>query len=147
MRAGTRSARVQRATLLDPPQLNAIRYAEHKDHRMARLALFTFVLLFLGPVAGVVLARLTGRLTWSRALVTAVICQLLVSLWLLQAGLNGMPRRVYGPGASYTTRDRVLEQLPVVVVLTGSAVLIAAGLTGFWHYLARRRSDGDSPPA
>jgi hypothetical protein len=114
---------------------------------MTSLALFAFVSLFLGPVAGVILARLTGRLTWSRALVAAGICQLLVSLWLLHPGLSGMPRRVYGPGASYTTRDRVLEQLPLVAVLTGSAVLIAAGLTGFWHYLARRRSDGVSPPA
>ena len=35
MRAGTRSARVQRAILLDPPQLNAIRWTDSLTHSMA----------------------------------------------------------------------------------------------------------------
>ena len=114
---------------------------------MVSLALTLFVLLLLGPAAGVGLARLTGRLTWFRALGAALLCQLLVSLAMLRPGRNGMPRRVYGPFAPHTSRDPFVDQLPVLVTLSFSALLIAAGLTFLWHHFERRRSSGDPPPA
>ena len=114
---------------------------------MVSLALTLFVLLLLGPAAGVGLARLTGRLTWFRALASALLCQLVVSLVMLQpSGLTGMPRRVYGPFAPRSPRDPLLDQLPVLVTLSLTALLIAAGLTFLWHHFERRRSNGDAPP-
>ena len=114
---------------------------------MVSLVLTLFVLLLLGPAAGVGLARLTGRLTWFRALGAALLCQLLVSLAVLRPGLNGMPRRVYGPFAAHSPRDPFVDQLPVLVTLSLTALLIAAGLTFLWHRFERRRSSGDPPPA
>jgi hypothetical protein len=114
---------------------------------MVSLALTLFVLLLVGPAAGVGLARLTGRLTWFRALAAALLCQLLVSLAMLRPGLNGMPRRVYGPFPPPSPRDPLLEHLPVLITLSFTALLIAAGLTFLWHHFERRRASGDPPPA
>ena len=112
---------------------------------MVSLALTLFALLLLGPAAGVGLARLTGRLTWFRALAAALLCQLVVSLVMLQP--TGIPRRVYGPFAPRSPRDPLLDQLPILVTLSLTALLIAAGLTFLWHHFERRRSKGDPPPA
>ena len=114
---------------------------------MVSLALALVVLLFLAPVAGVLLARLTGRLTWRRSVVAAVVGQLLLSVWMIGPGLGGMPRRVYSAGDTYTSRDSLIAQAPIVLVFTGTAALIAAGLTRLWHHFARRPSSDDSPPA
>jgi hypothetical protein len=114
---------------------------------MVSLALALFVLLLLGPAAGVGLARLTGRLSWFRALGAAFLCQLVVSLVMLQPVLTGMPRRVYGPFVPSSQRDPLVDQLPVLVTLSVSALLIAAGLTFLWHHFERRRSNDDPPPA
>jgi hypothetical protein len=115
---------------------------------MVNLALTLFVLLLLGPAVGVGLARLTGRLTWFRALAAALLCQLIVSLVMLQpTGLGGMPRRMYGPLAPHSPRDPLLDQLPILVTLSLSALLIAAGLTFLWHHFERRRSKSGPPPA
>ena len=111
---------------------------------MVSLVLTLFVLLLLGPAVGVGLARLTGRLSWFRALAAAFLCQLVVSLAMLG---NGMPRRVYGPFVPHSPRDPFVEQLPVLVTLSLTALLIAAGLTFLWHQFERRRSRGDPPPA
>ena len=114
---------------------------------MVSLALTLFALLLLGPAAGVGLARLTGRLTWFRALAAALLCQLVVSLVMLQPGPLGMPRRVYGPFAPHSPRDPLVDQLPILVTLSLTALLIAAGLTFLWHQFERRRSKGSPPPA
>ena len=114
---------------------------------MVSLVLTLFVLLLLGPAVGVGLARLTGRLSWFRALAAAFLCQLLVSLVMLGPGLDGVPRRVYGPFVPHSPRDPFVEQLPVLVTLSLTALLIAAGITFLWHQFERRRSKGDPPPA
>src|SRR5687768_788414 len=115
---------------------------------MVSLALTLFVLLLLGPAAGVGLARLTCRLTWFRALAAALLCQLIVSLVMLRpTGLSGMPRRVYGPFPPASPRDPLVDQLPILVTLSLTALLIGAGLTFLWHHFERRRSKDGPPPA
>ena len=114
---------------------------------MVSLALALFVLLVLGPAAGVGLARLTGRLSWFRALAAAFLCQLVVSLVMLRPDLTGMPRRIYGPVVPQSQRDPFVDQLPVLVTLSLTALLVAAGLTFLWHHFDRRRSNGEPPPA
>jgi len=58
---------------------------------------FSLEFLLVGPLVGLLVARLFGRLTWPRALVagalgSAAFVLLVISI---QGGMMGMPRRVY----------------------------------------------------
>ena len=63
---------------------------------------FSAEYLFVGPLVGLLVARLFGRLTWPRALLASALgSAAFVLLFLgIQGGMIGMPRRTYTAGAA-----------------------------------------------
>ena len=83
-------------------------------------------LLFVGPLAAVSLAHLTGGLTWPRILALAAVSQVVVVVAYVTT--QSMPIRVYGgelPAASNVVAAKV--QFGLVVVTVG--MLIACAIT------------------
>jgi hypothetical protein len=63
---------------------------------------FSVEFLFVGPLVGLLVARLFGRLTWPRALLASALGSATYVLLVLaiQDGMIGMPRRIYTAGAA-----------------------------------------------
>ena len=89
-------------------------------------------LLVAGPIAGVLLARVTGGFTWQRAALLAAICQLaLVTGYLIT---QSIPVRRYGR-APTPTEVRLLKA-GLAAALVAIAAAIAAASAVAWHRIS-----------
>ena len=94
-------------------------------------------LLFLaaaGPLAGLVIARLTGPMTWRRALVGATICQLVVIAGYLAT--HGVPLVIYGDERPRPI-DFLLARAQLAAFLLVVGVVVAAALTPVVRWASR----------
>ena len=89
-------------------------------------------LLVAGPIAGVLLARVTGALTWQRAALLAALCQVpLVAGYLVT---QGIAVRSYGRAATPTEIRLLKVGLAAALVVIAAAT--AAALTAAWHHMS-----------
>ena len=89
-------------------------------------------LLVTGPIAGVLLARVTGALTWQRAALLAAICQLaLVTVYL---GTQSIPVRSYGRVPTPTEVRLLKGGLAAALVVIAAAIAAASAVA--WHRIS-----------
>ena len=101
------------------------------------------VLAAAGPIAGLALAHLTGRLTWRRTLLAAALCQLLVMGGYVAT--HGVVLRVYGDEQP-TAVDYWMARAQLVAFFTVVGVIVAALLTPLARWVTRRYSTARSRP-
>jgi hypothetical protein len=83
---------------------------------------FSFEFLLVGPLVGLLIARLFGRLTWPRALLASALgsAAFVLVVVSIQGGMLGMPRRVYTADAVESASRLRLQEY--VIAGVGSAV-------------------------
>ena len=114
-------------------------------------AAFSADFLLVGPLVGLLVARLFGRLTWPRALLASVLgsAAFVVLILSVDQGMLGMPRRVYTAEAAATAFR--LSWQEYIVAAVGSAVpgtIIGAILFGLSRVGVRLfRGSRGKPPA
>ena len=125
------------------PRLKAGKLWRHGDQIKVRFATEIALLLLAAPLAALLLARLSGRITWPRALLLAVALQVGITYAYLH--ITNPPLRIYGTGTDFMVDDLRIPRAPLAALLSGVAVLVTASMLGVRHLLARGKS-GDSPP-
>ena len=108
-----------------------------------RFAAEVALLALAAPLAALFLARLSGRVTWLRALLLAVLLQ--VGLTYAYLHFADPPNRIYATDSGFMVDDLRVPRPQVAALLSGVALLVTASLLGAWRLFARGRS-GDSPP-
>jgi hypothetical protein len=97
------------------------------------LVLFPFALFVIGPLIGMGVARLVGRLTWPRVLLASALATTLLVLVSLAMndGVLGMPQRIYTshpPELRPGWREYLWMGVPVSLLgVTSGAILFGLG--------------------
>ena len=94
---------------------------------------FSIEFLLVGPLVGLLVARLFGRLTWPRALLASALGSAAFVLLVLgvQGGMIGIPRRIYAAGAADTAfRLSWQEYVVAGVGSTAPGTIVGALLFG-----------------